>query len=267
MHDKNIIPHLAVVLVGDNPASKIYVRNKRKFFLKNNCHADIFTFESNVSENKIIEFIKELNFNNKFHGVLIQLPLPKHINSQNLVNNIDPQKDVDGFHPENLGKLFLGYPKFIPCTPYGIIKLLDYYNIETEGKHAVVVGRSNIVGKPIGSLLSQSFKKGNSTVTVCHSKTNSIREHTLKADILIAATGVANLITPDMVNENVNIIDVGINRIEDNSDRGYHITGDVDFEGCFNKVNSITPVPGGVGPMTIMMLLMNIVQAANNANK
>jgi len=196
----------------------------------------------------------------------VQLPLPDHIDSQVVINSINPSKDIDGFHPENLGRLFLGYPRFIPCTPYGIMELLDYYDIETTGKHAVIVGRSNIVGKPMVSLLSQSFKKGNATVTVCHSKTNPLRDYTLQADILIAATGVPNLITSDMVNKHVNIIDVGINRVEDDSRKGYHICGDVDFRGCSGKVNSITPVPGGIGPMTIMMLLMNTIKAAKNGS-
>ena len=262
---KNISPGLAVILVGDNPASKIYVKNKQKFFTKNNCHSKTFLFKSNVSEDKIIKLIYDLNSNSQFHGILVQLPLPGHINSQKIINAISPHKDVDGFHPENLGKLFLGYSKFIPCTPYGILELLKYYRIDAKGKHAVIVGRSNIVGKPMVSLLSQSSEFGNATVTVCHSKTKSLKSHTLKADILIAATGVPNLITCDMVNEHCHVVDVGINRIEDDSEKGYRIVGDVDFEGCKDKVLSITPVPGGVGPMTIMMLLVNTVQSARDA--
>ena len=251
-------------MVGNNSASKIYVKNKQKFFLDNKCFSQTFSFDQNITQNELIEFIENLNSNDKFHGILIQLPLPNHIDSQLILSSVSPKKDVDGFHPENLGKLFSGYPKFIPCTPYGVIKLLEYYNIKTTGKHAVIVGRSNIVGKPMASLLSQSFNKGNATVTVCHSKTDSLRKYTLKADILISATGIANLITSDMVNEHVDIIDIGINRVEDDSERGYHISGDVDFKGCIEKVNSITPVPGGVGPMTIMMLLINTIKSAEN---
>ena len=253
--------------MGNDPASSIYVKNKEKFFLKNRCYSKTFRFDSDISENKLVSFIKELNADSQFHGILVQLPLPKHINSQSVISHISPCKDVDGFHPENLGKLFLGYPRFIPCTPFGIIELLDYYDIDTSGKHAVIVGRSNIVGKPMALLLSQAFKKGNATVTICHSKTELLKNHTLKADILIAATGVPKLISEDMVNENVHIIDVGINRVEDDSPKGYHICGDVDFETCADKVNSITPVPGGVGPMTIMMLLMNTIKSAKNVHK
>ena len=217
LFEKDVIPGLAVVLVGNDPASGIYVKNKEKFFLKNGCYSKTFRFESNISQDDLVAFIKELNINRRFHGILVQLPLPKHINSQSVINHINPFKDVDGFHAENLGKLFLGLPRFIPCTPYGIMELLDYYNINTSGKHAVIVGRSNIVGKPMALLLSQAFKKGNATVTICHSRTNPLKDYTLQADILIAATGVPKLITPDMVNKNANIIDVGINRVEDNS--------------------------------------------------
>ena len=254
------------MLIGDDPASKIYVKNKQKFFSNNGCYSETFTFDSSISQDELISFVQSLNQDDKFHGILVQLPLPDHINSQAVIDSINPDKDVDGFHPKNLGKLFLGYPTFIPCTPYGIMELLDYYDIETSGKHAVIIGRSNIVGKPMVSLLSQSFKKGNATVTVCHSRTNPLKDYTLQADILIAATGVPNLITADMVNEDVNIIDVGINRVEDESKKGYHICGDVDFEQCSQKVKSITPVPGGVGPMTIMMLLMNTIKAAQDGS-
>ena len=264
---KDIVPGLAVVLVGDNPASSIYVKNKEKFFLKNGCYSKTFRFQSDISEDDLVSVIKKLNADNQFHGILVQLPLPKHIDSQSIINHISPLKDVDGFHAENLGQLFLGNPQFIPCTPYGIMKLLDYYNIETSGKHAVIVGRSNIVGKPMALLLSQTFKNGNATVTICHSKTDPLEDYTLKADILIAATGVPKLITSDMVNENVNIVDVGINRVEDDSEKGYYICGDVDFEGCLGNVNSITPVPGGVGPMTIACLLKNTIECFKRAKK
>ena len=265
LSDKGVTPGLAVVLVGDDPASSIYVKNKEKFFLKNGCYSQTFRFKSSISQEELVSFVEKLNVNDKFHGILVQLPLPKHIDSQSVIDHINPLKDVDGFHAENLGKLFLGYPRFVPCTPYGIMELLDYYNIETSGKHAVIVGRSNIVGKPMALLLSQAFKKGNATVTICHSRTKPLKDYTLKADILIAATGVPNLISADMVNENTNIIDVGINRVEDDSEKGYHICGDVDFKDCLDKAKSITPVPGGVGPMTIMMLLMNTIKSAEDA--
>jgi len=267
LFQRNIIPSLAVVLVGNNSASSIYVKNKEKFFLKNRCYSKTFRFQSDISQNKLISFIKNLNVDDKIHGILVQLPLPKHIDSQAIIDHINPLKDVDGFHAENLGRLFLGHPAFVPCTPYGIIELLDYYDIETSGKHAVIVGRSNIVGKPMALLLSQAFKKGNATVTICHSRTKPLKDYTLKADILIAATGVPKLISANMLNEDANVIDVGINRVKDDSEKGYHISGDVDFKGCLGKVKSITPVPGGVGPMTIMMLLMNTIKSAENANK
>jgi methylenetetrahydrofolate dehydrogenase (NADP+)/methenyltetrahydrofolate cyclohydrolase len=205
-----------------------------------------------------------LNVNAKFHGILVQLPLPKHINSRNILLNISPEKDVDGFHPINLGNLLAGSPEFIPCTPNGVIEILKYYNIPVSGKHVVIVGRSNIVGKPMFALLSQKFKIGNATVTICHTGTHDLRVHTKQADIIIAAAGIPHLITGDMISEGVDIIDVGINRVNDDSEKGYHLTGDVDFDSIFGIANSITPVPGGVGPMTITMLLANTIQSAKN---
>jgi methylenetetrahydrofolate dehydrogenase (NADP+)/methenyltetrahydrofolate cyclohydrolase len=202
--------------------------------------------------------------NPKFHGILLQLPLPNHINARNVLLKIDPKKDVDGFHPINLGNLLTGSPEFIPCTPNGVIEILKYYNIPVSGKHAVIVGRSNIVGKPMFALLSQKFETGNATVTICHTGTHDLKAHTRQADIIIAAAGIPHLITGDMISEGVDIIDVGINRVNDDSEKGYHLVGDVDFDSIFGIANSITPVPGGVGPMTITMLLANTIQAAKN---
>jgi methylenetetrahydrofolate dehydrogenase (NADP+)/methenyltetrahydrofolate cyclohydrolase len=209
--------------------------------------------------------ISSLNVNSKFHGILVQLPLPKHINSRNILLRIDPKKDVDGFHPINLGNLLEGNPQFIPCTPYGMIQILKHYNIPVSGRHAVIVGRSNIVGKPMFALLAQKFEKGNATVTICHTGTPDIANFTKQADIIIAAAGIPHLIAGDMISEGVDIIDVGINRVDDDSKKGYHLMGDVDYHSVMGIANSITPVPGGVGPMTITMLLSNTIQSAKNS--
>jgi len=261
---QNIIPGLAAVLVGDDPASQVYVRNKQKAFEKLNCYSETFRLSTETTEAELLDLVSSLNVNAKFHGILVQLPLPKHINSRNILLNISPEKDVDGFHPINLGNLLAGSPKFIPCTPNGVIEILKYYNIPVSGKHAVIVGRSNIVGKPMFALLSQKLETGNATVTICHTGTHDLRVHTRQADIIIAAVGIPHLITGDMISEGVDIIDVGINRVNDDSEKGYHLAGDVDFDSIFGIANSITPVPGGVGPMTITMLLANTIQAAKN---
>ena len=261
----NIIPGLAAVLVGDNPASQIYVRNKQKVFEKSNCYSKTFRLSAKTTETELLELISSLNVNPKFHGILVQLPLPKHINSRNILLNISPEKDVDGFHPINLGNLLEGNPQFIPCTPNGVIEILKHYNIPVSGKHTVIVGRSNIVGKPMFALLAQKFEKGNATVTICHTGTPDIAYFTRQADIIIAAAGTPHLITGDMVSEGVDIIDVGINRINDDSVKGYHLTGDVHYDSVLGIANSVTPVPGGVGPMTITMLLSNTIQSAKNS--
>jgi methylenetetrahydrofolate dehydrogenase (NADP+)/methenyltetrahydrofolate cyclohydrolase len=202
---------------------------------------------------------------NNIHGVLIQLPLPKHLNEEAVLNAINPNKDVDGFHPINMGKLLIGLPDFVPCTPQGCLEILKYYNISVQSKHVVIIGRSNIVGKPLMALLSQKFEVGNATVTICHTGTDDISYYTKQADIIIVAIGKALFLTSDMIKKNVDIIDVGINRIENDSEKGYKIVGDVDYDDVIDKASSITPVPGGVGPMTITMLLNNTVIAAERS--
>jgi len=259
---QGIKPTLAAVLVGDDPASQIYVNSKHKTFIKNNCNSTIHKLDKNISENKLIDFIKTLNVDSSIHGILIQLPLPKHLNEENILQSINSDKDVDGIHPMNVGKLLRGAPSFISCTPQGCLEILKYYNIPVKSKHVVIVGRSNIVGKPLMALLSQKFDIGNATVTLCHTGTDDISYYTKQADIIIVAIGKPLFLTSDMIKDNVDIIDVGINRVEDDSDKGYRILGDVDYFNVIDKVNSITPVPGGVGPMTITMLLNNTVVAA-----
>ena len=252
-NSSGITPGLAAVLVGDDPASEIYVRNKRKACEKVGIYSEEHKLPAETTEEELLELVNKLNNDDKIHGILVQLPLPDHINETNILRNVTPLKDVDGFHPENVGRLVEGNPRFISCTPYGIIKMLDYYNIEIKGAEAVVVGRSNIVGKPVGMLLLHRH----ATVTTCHSRTKDLGEVTRRADILVAAIGRANFITADMVKDGAVVIDVGINR----NDEG-KLTGDVDFANLSDKVSYITPVPGGVGPMTITMLLWNTLESA-----
>ena len=264
---KNIVPKLAVLLVGDNSASEIYVKSKTKIFKKYNCLSKTYKLQKDSTTSEIVELINKLNSQKDVHGILVQLPLPKDIDESFVLNSIDPRKDVDGFHPFNLGLLMSGSPSFIPCTPLGIIKMLEFYKIRTHGKNVVIVGRSNIVGKPIAMLLAQKFKIGNSTVTICHSATKNLRSYTIQADILIVAIGSPNFINSTMVKDRAVIIDVGINRVDDEiSAKGYKIIGDVDFNSVIKKVDKITPVPGGVGPMTISMLLYNTVSSARKLN-
>ena len=268
LKSKDIIPSLAAIIVGNNPASKLYVSSKAKTFAKLGCYSEVFELESNIDKDALINFIQNLNKNKKFHGILLQLPLPKHLDEKEILQIIIPEKDVDGFHPVNQGYIMQGNPKFIPCTPLGCLKILDYYNINVEGKDVVVIGRSNIVGKPISSLLSQNFSYGNATVTLCHTRTKDLSLYTKKADIIIAAVGVPNLVNRDMIKKGAHIIDVGINRIEDNSrEKGYRVVGDVNFNDVLGKAASITPVPGGVGVMTVTMLLSNTVEATFNQTK
>jgi methylenetetrahydrofolate dehydrogenase (NADP+) / methenyltetrahydrofolate cyclohydrolase len=263
-----IVPKLVVIIVGDDPASQVYVKSKSKAFNKMGCLSETVALPIKFPESDLIEIIEGLNNDDSVHGILVQLPLPKSLNTRKILKSVSPLKDVDGFHPLNMGYLFEGHPEFIPCTPNGIIEILDFYNIETDGCHAVIVGRSNIVGKPMFGLLSQKLRKGNATVTLCHTGTKNLSYFTKQADLLIVATGVPKYITAEMIRQNVNIIDVGINRIDDvNSLKGYKLVGDVDFDDCIGKVNSITPVPGGVGPMTITMLLNNTVRSANKSIK
>jgi methylenetetrahydrofolate dehydrogenase (NADP+)/methenyltetrahydrofolate cyclohydrolase len=252
----NLVPGLATILVGEDEASKVYVGQKEKACKELGIHSERINLPGNTTEADLLTLIANLNKNNKIHGILVQLPLPKHINETNVLYAIDPKKDVDGFHPVNVGKLMLGEPDFIPCTPHGIQQLLIRTGIETNGAEAVVVGRSNIVGKPIANMLLQKKKGANATVTVCHTGTKDIASHTRQADILIVAAGKPKTITADMVKEGVVVIDVGVNRLPTG------LVGDVDFEAVKEKAKAITPVPGGVGPMTIAMLMYNTVQAA-----
>jgi methylenetetrahydrofolate dehydrogenase (NADP+)/methenyltetrahydrofolate cyclohydrolase len=262
--EKGIIPGLAFILVGEDPASRVYVRNKGKACEELGFYSVTEKLAENTSESELLGLISKFNNDVNIHGILVQLPLPAHINQRKVIEAIDYRKDVDGFHPVNVGRMVIGEKCFIPCTPYGIIELLKRSNVETSGKNAVIIGRSNIVGKPVANLLLRY--EFNSTVTVCHSKTQDIREISSKADILIAAIGKANFVTKDFIKEGCTIIDVGINRIEDkNSKTGYKITGDVNYEDCFGKCGKITPVPGGVGPMTIAMLMKNTLDSAKGA--
>lgn len=259
--DGKKVPGLAAILVGDNPASQVYVNSKAKACSEIGFKSVIEKLDSNISQTDLIDKIKFYNENDEFHGILVQLPLPKHIDESEIINSISVNKDVDGFHPVSVGNLVIGNETFAPCTPAGIQELLKRYNIETKGKHVVVVGRSNIVGKPIANMLLQKKENANSIVTVCHSA-GDVKKFTKQAEILVAAIGVPNFIKADMVSEGVVIIDVGINRIEDSSSsKGYKIVGDVDYEDVFPKASFITPVPGGVGPMTIAMLLKNTLLA------
>lgn len=255
-------PHLAAVLVGNNAASETYVASKVKNCEEVGFESTLIRLNADAAETELLEVIDKLNKNNEIDGILVQLPLPKHIDEQQVINAISPEKDVDGFHPENVGKLVQGMPSFIPATPYGIMLMLEYYNIDTKGKHAVVIGRSNIVGRPMSILLSSNSKYGNCTVTVCHSHTQDLSYFTRQADIVIAALGKPAFVKADMVKEGAIVIDVGISRVEDPAHaKGYRIQGDVDYDDVAPKCAAITPVPGGVGLMTIAGLLKNTLQA------
>lgn len=257
------IPTLAAILVGDNPASKAYVNNKVKTCKEIGFNSLLVKLPSDISEADLLQEVERLNNNAEVDGFIVQLPLPKHIDEIKVTLAIDPKKDVDGFHPINFGRMAQGLPCYLPATPYGITLLLKRYNIETAGKHVVVVGRSNIVGTPISILLSRKTEVGDATVTLAHSRTKNLHEITLQADILIAAIGIPGFITEDMVKEGAVVVDVGINRVEDDENTGKSkLVGDVDFDGIKNKSSYITPVPGGVGPMTVMGLIMNTLKAA-----
>jgi methylenetetrahydrofolate dehydrogenase (NADP+)/methenyltetrahydrofolate cyclohydrolase len=255
-------PHLVAVLVGDDPASQTYVKNKINACKKVGFQSGLIHLEPYTSEIKLLQIIEDLNNDPNVDGYIVQLPLPAHISQQKVIEAIRPSKDVDGFHPMNVGRMVLNLPTYVSATPYGIIQLLEYYKIETSGKHCVVVGRSHIVGSPMSILMARNTPIGNATVTLCHSRTNRLNEITREADILIAAIGKPNFITRDMVKEGAVVIDVGINRVDDNSNpKGYKLVGDVDFEKVKDKCSFITPVPGGVGPMTIASLLKNTLLA------
>lgn len=263
LREKGIVPGLAVVLVGEDPASQTYVRSKGKACERLKLYSETIRKDESITQEELIEIIKSLNANKKIHGILVQSPVPSHIDELAVTLTIAPEKDVDGFHPYNVGMMLLGRGGLLPCTPNGILKLLEESHIDPTGKEVVIVGRSNIVGKPVAALLMQKAKIGNATVTVAHSRSKNLSEIIKRADILIAAIGKPEFIKEDMLKDDVVIIDVGVNRIDDDSvEKGYRLVGDVDFKGCFEKASYITPVPGGVGPMTISMLMENTVTAA-----
>jgi len=258
---ENITPGLAVILVGDNPSSKIYVNMKAKACQEVGIFGETIRKEASISQAELLKIIEQLNQNPQINGILVQLPLPDHIDEQKILESVNPVKDVDCFHPENVGRLVIGKPYLIPCTPAGIMELLHASGVSTVGKHAVVLGRSNIVGKPLANLLMQKSASANATVTIVHSRTADIASHTLAADILIAAMGQPHFVDETMIKNKVVIIDVGTNRIPADNEKGYKLVGDVNLEAVLPKVSKITPVPGGVGPMTIAMLLKNTIIA------
>ena len=255
-------PGLAVILVGDNPASKAYIGMKKKACENLGIQSFEFLLPETATENELMDIIDTCNEKSEVNGILLQMPLPKHFDEQKMLERILPEKDVDGFHPVNVGKLLIGLETFKSCTPYGVAHLLQAYHIDTEGKHVVIIGRSNIVGKPMAAILVQNELGANATVTICHSRTKNLSDITQQADIVIAAIGKPHFVTADMVGEGAVVIDVGINRVDEASDpRGYKLVGDVDFDAVKDKTLAITPVPGGVGPMTIAMLMTNTVTA------
>ena len=255
LKEKGINPKLAVVMVGDNKASQVYVRNKSKVCDEVGIDFEEYLLDATTKQEELIELIEKLNQDNKINGILLQSPIPSHLDINEAFNAIAPEKDVDGFHPVNVGKLCLNQDTFVSCTPYGIMKMIEAYNIDLTGKNVTILGRSNIVGKP----LIQCCLNKNATVTICHSKTNDLKTHTQNADVIIAAIGKSKFVTADMVKKGAVVIDVGINRSEDGK-----LTGDVDFDNVCDKVSYITPVPGGVGPMTIAMLMNNVIKASEN---
>ena len=266
LKEKGIVPGLGVILVGDDPASVSYVTAKERACEEMGIHSDNNRLAADTSQERLIALVKKMNKDPKIHGILVQLPLPKGLNESEVLLAIDPAKDVDGFHPMNVGKMVVGEKVFLPCTPHGVIQLLIRSGVTIEGANVVIVGRSNIVGKPLANMLIQKSAIGNATVTVCHTRTRDIANHTRQADIVIAAAGRPNTITADMIKEGAVVIDVGVNRIEDATKKqGYRLVGDVDFEAVKEKASLITPVPGGVGPMTITMLLYNTVESAKRS--
>tara|TARA_B110000037_G_scaffold127364_1_gene144905 strand:- start:108 stop:989 length:882 start_codon:yes stop_codon:yes gene_type:complete len=259
------IPHLAAILIGHNPASESYVRSKVRSCDYVGFESTLIRKDYSITEEELLEIVKELNENDDVDGFIVQLPLPKHIDEVKVTLAIDPKKDVDGFHPVNFGRMAQGLPCYLPATPYGIIQMLDRYNILTSGKHVVVVGRSNIVGTPVSILLSRKAKVGNATVTLTHSRTGDLTAELLRADIVIAAIGIPEFITGDQIKDGAVIIDVGINRVDDDTRKsGYRLVGDVEWDSVSLKASYITPVPGGVGPMTVTSLLMNTLKASAN---
>ena len=255
LKEKGINPKLAVVMVGDNKASQVYVKNKSKACNDVGVEFEEFLLDGNIEQKELIELLEKLNKDKNIHGILLQSPIPEHLDVNEAFRTISPEKDVDGFHPINVGKLCLNQDTFVSCTPYGIMKMFEAYNIDLTGKNVTIIGRSNIVGKP----LIQCCLNKNATVTVCHSKTKDLKQHTQNADVVIAAIGKSRFITADIIKQGAVVIDVGINRGEDGK-----LTGDVDFENVKEKASYITPVPGGVGPMTIAMLMNNVIKACEN---
>jgi methylenetetrahydrofolate dehydrogenase (NADP+)/methenyltetrahydrofolate cyclohydrolase len=261
--DNGVTPGLAAVLVGENPASKTYVNMKAKKCSELGLYSDVIRRPAEIKQSELVEIVNDLNNNPDIHGILVQSPLPSHMDELSVTLTIDPAKDIDGFHPFNVGMMSIGRPGLLPCTPHGVIKLLEYYDLDPAGKEVVVVGRSNIVGKPLANMLIQKAPWANATVTVAHSRTPDLAAVASRADILIAAIGRPHTITGDMVKEGAIVIDVGVNRVDDPSaKKGYRLVGDVDFDACAERASWITPVPGGVGPMTIAMLMSNTVSAA-----
>ncbi len=262
---KGILPKLTVVLIGDDPASAVYVRMKAKACEKLGIESETLTYPADITQDEIIAICDRLNADNRVHGILVQMPLPIHLDENAVIERILPEKDVDGFHPVNKGKLQSGLDTFLPCTPFGVQKMLQYSQIETSGKNVVIVGRSQIVGMPLALMLAQKTEGANATVTVCHSRTKNIDFYTKNADIIVAALGQPEFITAKMVSNHVIVIDVGVNRVDaPGTEKGYKLVGDVKFDEVAEKVRAITPVPGGVGPMTIAMLMYNTVKAAKS---
>jgi methylenetetrahydrofolate dehydrogenase (NADP+) / methenyltetrahydrofolate cyclohydrolase len=266
LKERGIVPGLGVILVGEDPASKSYVTAKERACEEIGIYSDDNRLDAGTSQQELLALVQRMNDDPKINGILVQLPLPKGLNESEVLLAIDPNKDVDGFHPMNVGKMVVGEKAFLPCTPHGVIQLLIRNGVTLKGAEVVIVGRSNIVGKPLANMLIQKNDKGNATVTVCHTRTKDLASHTRRADIVIAAAGRPNTVTADMVKEGAVVIDVGVNRVEDASKKkGYRLVGDVDFEAVKEKASLITPVPGGVGPMTITMLLYNTVESARRA--
>ena len=260
---KGIVPGLGVILVGEDPASKSYVTAKERACAEIGIYSDDNRLPAQTSQDDLIALIKKMNADPKINGILVQLPLPKHLNEAQVLMTISPDKDVDGFHPTNVGRMVVGEKAFLPCTPHGVIQLLIRSSVAIDGSHVVIVGRSNIVGKPLANMLIQKSPTGNATVTICHTRTKNLASFTKQADIVIAAAGRPGTITADMIKPGAVVIDVGVNRVDDKTKKsGYRLVGDVDFENVKEKASLITPVPGGVGPMTITMLLYNTVESA-----
>ena len=266
LKEQGIVPGLGVILVGEDPASKSYVTAKERACEEIGIYSDDHRLDAKIPQRELMALVEKMNHDPKINGILVQLPLPKGLNESEVLLSIDPAKDVDGFHPVSVGKMVVGEKTFLSCTPHGVVQMLVRSGVKIEGAEVVIVGRSNIVGKPLANMLIQKNDTGNATVTVCHTRTKDLSSHTKRADIIIAAAGRPNTITAEMVQDGVVVIDVGINRVEDaTKKRGYRLVGDVDFEAVKEKASLITPVPGGVGPMTITMLLYNTVESAKRA--